>query len=165
MADKLALFARLAVLFEDRGLVRVHSDETQKAARAALESLAGLPQYEQLWVGDLHGGVQLVAVALGERLPGVELARRAKLLVGRCAAMSLRVKGPVQALQLAVYERAVPAQEKDFVVLKARVQPFFGRGKAATWILSLGESKVYAKKLRGWPAELSAEELAKIVSG
>ena len=162
--DKVALQAQLAALFAERGLVRVHADETQKVARDALESLAGLPHYESMWVGDLHGSVQLVAVASGERLPGVELARRAKLLVERCGAMSLRVKGNVQALQLAAYERAVPPQERDFVVSKGRVQPLFGRGKAATWVLALGEGKVYAKKLRGWPAELSADEFGKLIA-
>ncbi len=156
---------RLAALFEENGLARVHPDATAMTARAALESLAGLPQYEQLWAGDLHSGVQLVAVASGERLPGVELSRRAQLLAERASAMSLRVKGPVQALQLVIYERAVPRQESDFVLAKGRVGSWmpFTRGKAGTWLFALAEPALHARKLRGWPPELSPDELRKLL--
>ena len=159
------LQARLAGLFEQSGLARVHPDATAMTARAALESLAGLPQYEQLWAGDMHSGVQLVAVASGERLPGVELARRAQLLAERAAAMSLRVKGAVQVLQLAIYERAVPAQESDFVLAKGRVGSLlpFTRGKAGTWLFALAGPELLARKLRGWPPELSPDELRKLL--
>jgi hypothetical protein len=160
------LQTRLAALLEERGLARVHPDSTALTARAALESLAGLPQYEQLWAGDLHGGVQLVAVASGERLPGVELARRAQLLVERASAMALRVKGNVQVLQLALYDRAVPRQESDFVLSKARVGSFvpFTRGKAGTWLFALAEPALLARKLRGWPPELAPDELRKLLA-
>lgn len=160
------LQAKLSALFEERGLARVHPDATALTARAALESLAGLPQNEQLWAGDLHGGVQLVAVASGERLPGVELARRTQLLAERASAMSLRVKGAVQVLQLAIYERAVPRQESDFVLSKARLGSFmpFARGKAGTWLFALAEPALLSRKLRGWPAELSPEELRKLLA-
>ena len=159
------LQVRLAALLQERGLSRVHPDATAMTARAALESLAGLPPYEQLWAGDLHAGVQLVAIASGDRLPGVELARRVQLLAERASAMSLRVKGAVQVLQLAIYERAVPKQESDFVLAKARLGSLlpFIRGQAGTWLFALAEPALLARKIRGWPAELSPDELRKLL--
>ena len=162
---RLVLQTRLTALLVDRGLSRVHPDATAMTARAALESLAGLPHYDQIWAGDLHSSVQLVAVASGERLPGVELARRAQLLVERAGAMSLRVKGPVQVLQLAIYERVVPRQESDFVLSRGRVGSLvpFARGRAATWLFALAEPALLSRRLRGWPSELSPDELRKLL--
>ncbi len=163
---RLELQTRLAAFLEERGLARVHPDATAMTARAALESLAGLPQYEQLWAGDLHTGVQLIAVASGERLPGVELARRAQLLAERASAMSLRMKGAVQVLQLVIYERAVPSQESDFVLSRGRVGSWMPltRGKASTWLFALAEPALLVRKLRGWPQELSPDELRKLLA-
>jgi hypothetical protein len=163
--QKQDLYARLSALLEQSGLSRVHPDATQPTARLALEALAGLPPYEQIWAGDLNSSVQIVAVASGERLPGVELARRALLLAERGAALSLRVKGFVQAVQLVVYERAIAPQELSFVLSKARVAAAlpFARGKVATWLISVSEPAVHAKKLRGWPVELSPPELRKLL--
>lgn len=164
--EKQALLGRLSAHFLQHGLVRLHPDAVEPVARAALAALAGLPHYEQLWVGELHPGAQLIAVASGERLPGVEFARRAELLAQRAEALRDRVKGPVQALQLAVYERAVPTQELDFVLSRGRRAAFlpFARGKVATWVFALDQPALHAKKFRGWAAELSAPELRKLLA-
>ena len=163
--DKKALLARLVAHFTQYGLVRVHPDATEPVARAALLALAGLPQYEQIWVGDLHPGAQLVLVASGERLPGVEFARRVELVAQRAEALRARVKGPVQALQLALYDRQVPTQELDFVLSRAQrggLLPF-ARDKVATWVFAMAEPALHANKFRGWAQELSAPELCKLL--
>ena len=163
---KAELLPRLADLLVQAGLARVYADARETNARAAALALAGLPSYEQLWVGDLRQGVQVIAVASGERLPGVELARRAPLLAERARALSERVKGDVQVLQLVAYDRPVPKQERDFVLGKARVAGFlpFTRGKVATWILALAEPGLHTARLRGWPAELAASQLRALVA-
>jgi len=163
--DKKALLARLVAHFKLHGMVRVHPDATEPVARAALSALAGLPQYEQIWVGDSHPGAQLVLVASGERLPGVEFARRVDLVAQRADALRERVKGPVQALQLALYDRKVPAQELDFVLSRARSGAFFpfARGKVATWVFAMAEPALHAKRFRGWAPALSATELRKLL--
>ncbi len=156
----------LAGYLQQAGLARVHPDAVEPTAREALGFLAGVPHYEQLWSGDLRLSVQLVAVAFGERVPGVEFARRAKQLADRADALHAKVSGDVQVLQLAVYERPVPAQERDFVVQKARVQPWWplASGQVATWIVSLSEPAVHAGRFKGWPPELSADQLRALIS-
>jgi hypothetical protein len=149
-----------AHLQEQAGLARVHPDTAEPAARAALAALAGLPSSEQVWAS----AVQLVVIVSGERLPGVELAKRAQLLAQRAKTLSERARGKVQVLQLAVYERPVPDAERAFVLDKARVAPLIGRGRVGTWIYSLSEPKLYPSKLRGLPAELSADQLATLLA-
>jgi hypothetical protein len=146
-------------LQEQAGLSRVHPDTSEPAARAALAGLAGLPSSEQVWAS----AVQLVVVVSGERLPGVELAKRAQLLGQRAKTLSERARGKVQVLQLAIYERPVPEPERAFVLDKARLAPLIGRGRVATWIYSLSEPKLYSSKLRGLPPELSADPLAALL--
>jgi hypothetical protein len=141
------------------GLARVHPDTTDPSARAAGAALAGLPHAEQIWAS----AVQIVVVVFGERIPGVELARRAQLLDQRARSLSVRARGRVQVLQLALYERPVPAEERAFVLEKGRVAPLFGRGRVGTWVVSLSERKIYASKLRGLPAELSADQLGALL--
>jgi hypothetical protein len=155
------LLAKLsAYLQQQAGLSRVHPDTSEPAARAALAALAGLPSSEQVWAS----AIQLVVIVSGERLPGVELAKRAHLLAQRAKTLSERARGKVQVLQLVVYERPVPDAERAFVLDKARVAPLIGRGRVATWIYSLSESKLYPSKLRGLPADLSAEHLSALIS-
>jgi hypothetical protein len=148
------------------GLARVHPESAEPTARAAVEALAGLPHYEQIWAGDLETTVQLVVVASGERLPGVEFARRAQMLRDRAVTLSTRVKGEVQVLQLALYERSVPEEEREFVLEKARVASRWplSRGRVATWVIALAEPALYAGLFRGWPAELSADQLRRLLS-
>jgi hypothetical protein len=155
------LLTRLTSHLHDRaGLARVHPDSSEPAARAAVAALAGLPSSEQVWAS----AVQLVVIVSGERLPGVELARRAQLLAQRAKTLSERARGRVQVLQLALYERPVPPPERSFVLDKARIAPLLGRGRVATWIFSLSEPKLYPSKLRGLPAELSADQLAALLA-
>jgi len=151
---------------EGSGLIRVHAESVEPTARAAVDALAGLPSYLQVWVGDLRTTVQVVAIASGERIAGAELARRAQLLRQRAVSMSARVKGDVQALQLALYERAVPAQEREFVLEKGHAGSRwpFSRGKVATWVVALREPALYAAPLRGWPEELSADQLRALLA-
>jgi hypothetical protein len=157
---KLESYLRLA------GLARVHADAVEPPARAALAAMAGLPHYEQMWAGDLRLSIQVLAIASGERVPGIEFARRAQLLKERALALSARVAGEVQVLQLAVYERAVPQQEREFVLAKARVASWWplARGRVATWILALSEQTLYAGGFRGWPQELSADRLRTLLT-
>jgi hypothetical protein len=152
---------KLARFLEAAGLARVYADAVEKTARLALASLAGVPSYDQLWAGDLHNAVQIVAVASGERVTGVDFARRAQILRERAKGLAPKVGGDVQVLQLALYDRAVPSQERDFVVQKARVRPFWplAKGRVATWIAALSEPAVYASRFGGWPQELSADQL------
>jgi len=143
------------------GLTRVHPEAMEPTARAAVEALAGLPHYDQVWSGDLETTVQIVVVASGERVPGAEFARRAQMLRERAASLSTRVKGEVQVLQLALYERPVPAEERDLVLDKGRVAPRWplARGRVATWVVSLSEPALHASPFRGWPEPLSADQL------
>jgi len=110
--------------------------------------------------------VQLVVVASGERLPGVEFARRAQMLRERATSLSARVKGEVQVLQLALYERPVPAEEREFVIERAKAVPRWplSRGRVATWVVALSEPALYAGAFRGWPEELSADQLRKLLA-
>jgi hypothetical protein len=152
---------KLEQFFMQAGMVRVHPEAVEPTARAAVEALAGLPHYEQIWAGDLQTTVQIVVVASGERLPGFEFARRAHLLRERAVSLSARVKGEVQVLQLALYERAVPAEEREFVVEKGRIAARWpiARGRVATWVAALSEPAFYASPFRGWPDELGADQL------
>lgn len=157
---------KLAALLESAGLARVHADAEESTARAALAALAGLPHYEQLWVGDLRDSVQIVAVVLGEHLSGAELARRAQLLHKRALALSAKMGGDVQVLQLALYERAVPPQEREFVLARACVRSRWPlvRGRVATWVWALAEPSLYAARFRGWPPELAVDQLGAALS-
>lgn len=163
---KAAFLQRLTAFLEKAGLVRVHADAVEQTAQAAAAAFAGLPPYEQLWVGELESGVQIVAVASGERMTGVELARRAQLLRERAVALERRVRGRVQVLQLAVYDRPVPAQERDFVVGKARVGALwpFAPTPVSTWVAALSEPALHARRKRGWPQELAAPQLRALFS-
>jgi len=161
-----AWLRKLEQYLAGKGLIRVHAESSEPNARAAVEALAALPHYEQIWVGDLHTSVQLVVVASGERLPGVEFARRAQLLQERAVALGGRVNGEVQVVQLAVYERPVPPEERQFVVQKARIASRwpFARGRVATWVVALAEPGIHAGELRGWPPELSADQLRTLLA-
>ncbi len=163
---KSAYLAKLENFLRVAGLVRVHADAVEPTARAALAAMAGLPHYELMWAGDLRLSFQVVAVASGERIPGVEFARRAQLLRERAVALSARVAGEVQVLQLALYERAVPQQEREFVLSKARVASWWplARGRVATWVVSLSERALYAGAFRGWPRELAADQLRALLT-
>lgn len=158
---KAAFQRKLAEFLRTAGLLHVHPEAVEPTARAAVEALAGLPHYDQVWAGDLETTVQIVVVASGERVPGLEFARRAQMLRERAASLSTRVKGEVQVLQLALYERPVPAAERELVLEKARVAPRWplARGRVATWIVSLSEPALYAGVFRGWPEQLSADQL------
>ena len=151
------LLPRLETFFKAAGLSRVHPETDEPTARAVLSALAGLRQHEQLWAGDLHLSVQVVVVASAERLPGVELARRAAVLGRRAAVLSGKVKGQVQVLQLALYDRHVPPEERNFVVSKGRVGSFWpwSRARVSTWVYALAEPALHAMPFRGWPEELA----------
>jgi hypothetical protein len=157
---------KLEAHLEGSGLTRVHAESTEPTARAAVEALAGLPHFDQIWAGDLRLSLQIVVVASGDRVPGVEFARRAHLLRQRAASLSGRAKGDVQVLQLAVYDRPVPAEERQFVVENARVLPWWplARGRVATWVVALGEPALYAADFRGWPRELSADQFRALLA-
>jgi hypothetical protein len=75
--------------------------------------------------------------------------------------MSARVRGEVQALQLALYDRPVSPEEREFVVEKARFTPRWplAIGRVATWVVALAEPALYAGPFRGWPEELSADQI------
>jgi hypothetical protein len=165
VVDKAQLLARLDPMLSAAGLSRVYPETADRAARAASLALAGLPSYEELWAGDMGEVVVVVAVASGARMTGAELVRRAELLSQRIAAMKARVNGPVQALQLVVYERPVPQQERDFVLDQARKAGLLPmtRARVGTWIFSLGELALYANRFPGWPAQLAASELRKLL--
>ncbi len=162
---KAAFQRKLEQFLSEAGLTRVHPESIEPTARAAVEALAGLPHYDQVWSGDLETTVQIVVVASGERVPGVEFARRAQMLRERAASLSTRLKGEVQVLQLAVYERPVPAEEREFVLEKARVAPRWplARGRVATWIVSLSEPALHAGVFRGWPERLGADQLRAVL--
>src|SRR5262249_8522814 len=138
---KAAWLRKLEQFMTAAGLVRVHPESIEPTARAAAEALAGLPHYEQIWAGDLETTVPLGVGASGGRRPGAEFARRAQLLRERAVSLSARVKGEVQVLQLAMYERTVPAEEREFVVEKGKVAARWplARGRVATWVVALAE--------------------------
>ncbi|HYV65625.1 MAG TPA: hypothetical protein VE964_05240 [Myxococcales bacterium] len=163
--DKAQFLARLDPLLTAAGLSRVYPESPDSAAHAASLALAGLPHYEELWAGDLGEVIVLIAVASGARLTGADLVKRAELLSERVAAMKDRVNGPVQALQLVVYERPVPPQERDFVLEQARKAGIFplARARVATWVFALAELALHASRFPGWPAQLGATELRKIL--
>src|SRR5438128_618661 len=114
--SKHQLVLRLREWLPQQAMFAVHPDEDEPTARATLECLAGLPPYEHVFVGDLNAQVAVLAVLSGERVPGSEVARRAHLLFERARVLAERRNGPVTALQLAVYEREVPKQERAFVL-------------------------------------------------
>jgi hypothetical protein len=165
LVDKAELLARLEPLMTAAGMARVYPETPDHTAHTASLALAGLPHYEDLWAGDLGNVIALIAVASGARLTGVEIARRADLLAKRVAAMKDRVKGPVQALQLIVYERPVPAEERDYVLEKARNGPMLPlqRPRVATWVFALNELALHSSRFPGWPPQLAAAELRKLL--
>jgi hypothetical protein len=165
LIDKAQLLARLEPLMTGAGMARVYPETPDRTAQAASLALAGLPSYEDVWAGDMGDVIAIVAVASGARLTGVELARRAELLAERVAAMKDRVNGPVQALQLVVYERALPAQEQKYVLENARkvgILPL-QRARVATWVFALSELALHASRFPGWPPQLAATELRKLL--
>ncbi len=153
--DKAQFLARLDPLLTAAGMSRVYPEARDPAAYAASLALAGL-------LGEV---VALIAVASGARLTGADLVRRAEMLAERVAAMKDRVNGPVQALQLVVYERPVPAQEREFVLDQARKAGVFplARARVATWVFALGELALHATRFPGWPAQLGSTELRKLL--
>ena len=163
--DKAQLLARLDPLLTAAGMSRVYPEAPDPAAYAASLALAGLPHYDDLWAGDLGEVVALIAVASGARLTGADLVRRAEMLAERVAAMKERVNGPVQALQLVVYERPVPPQEREFVLDQARKAGLFplARARVATWVFALAELALHATRFPGWPAQLGSTELRKLL--
>jgi len=138
----------------------------EKTARLTLAALAGLPHYEMIWAGDLENSLQIVAVASGELVTGVDFARRARLLRERAGGLHDRAGGQIQVLQLAVYDRKVPPEEREFVVGKARVGSWWplARGRVETWVASLSEPALYASRFRGWPPALSPDQLRALLS-
>src|SRR5437870_13130298 len=94
---------RLDAHLQTSGLTRVHAESSEPTSRAAVEALAGLPHFDDVWAGDLRLSLQIVVVASGDRGPGVELARRAPLLRERPASLNGRREGDALALQLALY--------------------------------------------------------------
>jgi hypothetical protein len=165
LIDKALLLKRLEPLMTAAGMSRVYPETPDPTAHSASLALAGLPHYEDLWAGDMGNVVALVAVASGARLTRVELARRAELLAERVTAMKDRVKAPVQALQLVVYERPLPSQERQFVLENARKVGIFPlqRARVATWVFALAELALHASRFPGWPAQLAATELRKLL--
>ena len=163
--DKAQLLARLDPLLTAAGMSRVYPEAPERAAQTASLALAGLPPYEDLWAGDLGEVVALIAVASGARLTGADLVKRAELLAERVAALRNRVKAPVQALQLVVYERPVPAQEREFVLEQARKAGLLpmARARVATWVFALAELALHASRFPGWPAPLGSTELRKLL--
>ncbi len=164
--DRAAFLSRLLPKLADAGLVRVHPDVGEPNALAALQALAGIPAYELVFAGDARANVVLLGLIFGERTPGVEVARRAQLLFSRAQALAERRGGRVIALQLALYERDVPPEERRFVLGKARRVPLlFGTARVATWVVALQEPALYVKRLPGWPQELAAPALRELLTG
>ncbi|HET7788046.1 MAG TPA: hypothetical protein VFL36_18895 [Myxococcales bacterium] len=157
---------RLGGYLAEAGLSRVHADSVEPTARAALAALAGVPHYEQIWAGDLRLSVQVIAIASGERVPGADFARRTQLLRQRAVSLSGRVAGEVQVLQLALYDRPVSVHERELVLSTARVAAWWplARGRVATWIAALSEPALYSTRFRGWPDELSADQLRALIA-
>jgi hypothetical protein len=158
--------SRLERYLAEAGLSRVHADSVDPTARAALAALAGVPHYEQIWAGDLRLSVQVIAIASGERVQGADFARRAQLLRQRAVSLSARVAGEVQVLQLVLYDRPVSVHERQGILSTARVAAWWplARGRVVTWIASLSEPALYAGKFRGWPDELSADQLRALLA-
>jgi len=158
--------AKLGRYLADSGLSRVHADAVEPTARAALAALAGVPHYEQIWAGDLRLSVQVIAIASGERVQGADFARRAQLLRQRAVSLSDRVAGEVQVLQLVLYDRPVSVHERELVLSTARVAPWWplARGRVVTWIAALSEPALYTTRFRGWPDELSADQLRALIA-
>jgi hypothetical protein len=162
--DKRELLERLGALLTAKGLSRVHPDTSDPVAHAAGLALAGLPHYDQLW-RRLGTAVAVVAVASGERLAGHEFVRRKDLLAERLAGLRTRVSAPAQALQLVLYERAVPPEERDFVLREAKKGGFLpiGRSKVATFLFALAEPALHSSRFPGWPDDLGPTELRKLL--
>src|SRR5439155_16645174 len=91
---------KLDAHLQTSGLTRVHAESSEPTARAAVEALAGLSHFDQVWAGDLRLSLQIVVVASGDRVPGVAFARREHLLRQRVASLCGRVNGGVQLLQI-----------------------------------------------------------------
>ncbi|HET9751720.1 MAG TPA: hypothetical protein VFP52_02115, partial [Myxococcales bacterium] len=55
----------------------------------------------------------------------------------------------------------VSVHERELVLSTARVAAWWplARGRVVTWIAALSEPALYAGKFRGWPEELSADQL------
>ena len=154
----------LTRLLAEGGLTRVHPDAGDATSRAALETLAGLPSYEQVHAGDHERHVVLLCLLSAERLVGVEVARRAQLLFERALVLSERRGAPVVALQLAIYERDLPAQERSFVVSQARrVRLFTRRARVGTWAMALAEPALHHKRLPAWPAALGPQAMSALL--
>jgi hypothetical protein len=163
--DKRQLLERLDPLLTANGLLRVNPDATEFVAHAASLALAGLPHYEEIWAGDMGNLVSVVAVASGERIAGIDLVRRKDLLAERLAGIEERVRIPAQALQLVLYERAIPQQERDYVLREARKGGLLplGRARVATWMFALDEIALHATRFPGWPEAIGASELRKLL--
>jgi hypothetical protein len=157
---------RLGRYLAEAGLSRVHADSVEPTARAALAALAGVPHYEQIWAGDLRLSVQLIAIASGERVPGADFARRAELLRQRAVSLSDRVAGEVQVLQLVLYDRPVSVHERELVLSTARIAAWWplARGRVVTWVAALSEPALYTTRFRGWPDEISADQLRALLA-
>jgi len=163
-ADRARFVERLEPWLAGLGFARLDPDASDPVARAALEALAGLPPYEAVHSIDLGAEVVLFALLFGERVAGLEVMRRAEMLHRRSKALSARLDAPVCALQLVVYERAVPAEERAFVLGKARQVPLlFGSARVASWVVALAEPAVHARRLPGWPREMSAQAMARLL--
>jgi hypothetical protein len=165
LVDKRQLLARLAPLLSEKGLARVNPDAPDFVAHAASLALAGLPHYEEIWAGDMGSLVSVIAVASGERIAGVDLVRRKDLLAERLTGLEDRVRAPALALQLVLYERPVPPQERDFVLREARKGGLLplGRSRVATWVFALDEIALHATRFPGWPDGVGAAELRKLL--
>jgi hypothetical protein len=165
MVEKRELLARLGELLTAKGLSRVHPDTSDPVAHAVGLALAGLPYYEQVWAGDLGTAIALIVVASGERIAGAELVRRKDLLAERLAGLRERVNAPAQALQLVLYERPVPPEEREFVLREAKKGSLFplGRSKVATFLFALAEPALHSSRFPGWPEDLGPQELRKLL--
>jgi hypothetical protein len=165
MLDKRDLLARLGELLTAKGLSRVHPDTSDPVAHAVGLALAGLPYYDQIWAGDVGATIALIAVASGERVAGNELVRRKDLLAERLAGLRERVNAPAQALQLVLYERAVPPEEREFVLREAKKGGVFplGRSRVATFLFALAEPALHSSRFPGWPEDLGPQELRKLL--
>jgi len=165
MVEKRDLLARLGELLTAKGLSRVHPDTSDPVAHAVGLALAGLPHYEEMWAGDLGSAIAVIAVASGERIAGNDLVRRKDLLAERLASLRERVNAPAQALQLVLYERPVPPEEREFVLREAKKGGLLplGKAKVATFLFALAEPALHASRFSGWPEDLGPQELRKLL--
>jgi hypothetical protein len=87
------------------------------------------------------------------------------LLAERLAGIEERVRVPAQALQLVLYERALPQQERDHVLREGRKGGLLpvGRARVATWMFALDEIALHATRFPGWPDAVGAGELRKLL--